>query len=902
MFYMKRLLFLVIVLGLAAVPLRASHIRAGEITLQKTNPLNNLQYEITIWVYYDNTSGVNNDSADLDIYTGTNPAPTTVRIPQVSNTNIGNNTRLGIFKTVYVFPSSGVFTLIYTEIFRNGGIINMSNPAGTNFSLQTRFTIDAILGNTTPVLTVPPIDVAYTNEVWLHNPGAYDADGDSLSFRLVIPRSDFGVNVLGYVYPNSTSIPGNTSSDIFVQDPVSGLITWNVPRRGGVEYNVAFLVEEWRRGVILSSTLRDMQITVLQGINNPPILRSLIDTCVIAGDTITKLISAVDPDGDSINLTAFGGPFLLGNSPATFSVTNPVLNNEPGLFEWKTICSHVRAQPYQVVFRATDIKPQNRNLSDIKGWNITVLGPPPNLLSAIPAGKTVQLNWAPYACSNAIRMAIWRKEGPPGLNLGTCPQGMPAGSGYVFIGEVPIGTTSFIDSNNGLGLKRGVNYCYALVAEFPSLGRGRSIPSNERCVTLLLDRPVITHVDIVSTAAVNGKVRVIWSTPKELDSLAYGPPYRYTVERATGNSGGTFSQVFISNSLTDTVFTDSLANTLVNPYRYRIRFAYGNQLTFLEQTETASSVRLSAIPSTNEINLSWSANVPWSNFVKRHYIFRNIAGTFTLIDSVLVNDSSGMRYTDRGVFGGIPIEQGREYCYQIIAQGSYFNPRLPNPLVNRSQVLCVIAKDTIPPCRNQIDVKLYDCEVIDQGQLLKAQISWSKNQDPACDTSIAFYQIYFAENLSSNFSKIAQVTDTVFIKTDLNNVSGCYKVSSVDVSGNESPLSNAVCLESCPYYELPNFLTPNADGKNDLFVPLPTPRFVKSVKFKVFNRWGVEVFEIGNDIYLNWNGKDKNGKALPGGVYFYTADVTFFTVSDQSRTKFLKGWIQVFGQDERKEP
>ncbi len=56
-----------------------------------------------------------------------------------------------------------------------------------------------------------------------------------------------------------------------------------------------------------------------------------------------------------------------------------------------------------------------------------------------------------------------------------------------------------------------------------------------------------------------------------------------------------------------------------------------------------------------------------------------------------------------------------------------------------------------------------------------------------------------------------------YIHKNLPSFAGCYYVTAVDRSGNESRPSNTVCKDNCPYYELPNVMTPNADGKNDLF-------------------------------------------------------------------------------------
>ncbi|MBK9590277.1 MAG: gliding motility-associated C-terminal domain-containing protein [Crocinitomicaceae bacterium] len=80
-----------------------------------------------------------------------------------------------------------------------------------------------------------------------------------------------------------------------------------------------------------------------------------------------------------------------------------------------------------------------------------------------------------------------------------------------------------------------------------------------------------------------------------------------------------------------------------------------------------------------------------------------------------------------------------------------------------------------------------------------------------------------------------------------------------------------VCIDNCEgYYELPNIFTPDGDLVNDLYHPLLPIKFVDSVEFKVYNRWGELVFET-SDPYLNWNGTDmESGKKLNDGVYFYT--------------------------------
>ena len=101
-----------------------------------------------------------------------------------------------------------------------------------------------------------------------------------------------------------------------------------------------------------------------------------------------------------------------------------------------------------------------------------------------------------------------------------------------------------------------------------------------------------------------------------------------------------------------------------------------------------------------------------------------------------------------------------------------------------------------------------------------------------------------------------------------------------------------ICLDNCPEYILPNIFTPNNDNFNELFIPIPPTRFVKSSTFKLYNRWGKEIFKT-NDIFINWNGNGKNGSPIPDGVYYYSAEVEFYRLKKEDESKSYNGWIQL---------
>jgi gliding motility-associated-like protein len=108
---------------------------------------------------------------------------------------------------------------------------------------------------------------------------------------------------------------------------------------------------------------------------------------------------------------------------------------------------------------------------------------------------------------------------------------------------------------------------------------------------------------------------------------------------------------------------------------------------------------------------------------------------------------------------------------------------------------------------------------------------------------------------------------------------------------NESAPSNVVCVDNCPTYELPNIITPDFDGLNDILKPFPY-RSIESIDFKIFNRYGTLLYET-TDPDILWNATDQKTKNLvSSGTYYYTLMLN--TIRLQGIVPvFQEGYIQI---------
>ncbi|MFD1874757.1 gliding motility-associated C-terminal domain-containing protein [Hymenobacter bucti] len=753
--------------GLAPRAAHATHLRAGDIqakvdTTPTHNP-NRIFFKLTLYRDSRPTSALQEEAT---LFFGDGKRSDAIR--KTSEVTVAVETTRLIFYFEHTYPGSGKYTASFIEANRSADVVNMTASVSQTFYLSTVITIDPGLGaNHLPVLRAPAIDRAASGQVFLHNPAAYDADGDSLAFRRMNSQRSLTYTTLsalpatyipdhvpcaGFRYPNNQAYGVGTQRPVqvsfkdnngvelaqigdtatFQMNARTGQIVWNAPLRTGT-YNVAFAVEEWRRNALgyiqIGEVLRDMQIIVVAAVNLRPTITIPQDTCVVAGTVLSKSVTAVDGSGPNsaataVQLTAYGGPL----PPATFTQSTQGPPRAVGRFRWATQCENIAAQPYLVVFKAQDTPPATSAdppLIDEKTWRVTVIGPAPTNLQAAPlAGERVLLTWTSYPCLASSQpgvlptIQIYRRENCYPFTPSACETGIPAAAGYTRIASIPANLTAYTDDNGGRGLPRGRTYSYRIYVTFPLPAGGASLASNEACLPLSGRSAQLTNVDVLTTAPTNGQIAIKWTQPKS-NASSFNAPLGYRLSRSS-TGAAPFTLVTTKTSLTDTTYVDSAPalNTQDGQYTYQLVFfsAATTQPGSAETSETsplASSVRLGVVPDgNNNLNtLTWSYQVPWDNSTRPTLIFRRLGATGPYAQVATLTPPAGassVTYVDRG------LTRGANYCYYVQTNGQYTTPTnsLNQPiltnLLNRSQEICALLIPT--PCTPVLTVVPTNCD------------------------------------------------------------------------------------------------------------------------------------------------------------------------------------------------
>ncbi|MCC6815658.1 MAG: gliding motility-associated C-terminal domain-containing protein [Saprospiraceae bacterium] len=867
----------------------ATHNRAGEIRYEQISDLR-IRLEL---ITYTKTSSVSADRDTITVFWGDG----TVSSIDRHNGNgfiLPNDIKMNIYEMEHTFPGRGEYTVSMLDPNRIDNILNIDPPNSVNipFFIQTTIRLfnSTFQGlNRSPQLTNPPIDFACLNQTFIHNPGAIDLDDDSLSFELIVPLMDIGTAVPNYLFPNQI-LPG--INNIITFNSKNGSFVWKSPQLEG-EYNIAILIKEFRRGQLISSTIRDMQIFVRKDCisNVPPNITGPLDTCIIAGNTLNVNFNIDDLNRDTrggkVKVEGFGAPFQIQpiaslTSGTSFEKTPYNIN-----LHWKTSCTHVRNNPYTIILKATDNFDDTTGLSSIFIYNIKVIGPPPENLSSNSNNATITLNWDyPYLCddtNNTFRgFSIWRKE-LQGFISDSCDPGLEK-YGYTRIEYL----TNQFDGVNYFYVdttaERNHNYCYRVQAEFAlKTSNGflynftPSLPSNESCSNLRSNKPLILNVDVTTTEVQNGEIYIKYQKPliPEIDTLVIIPPYKIKVLHSINQQNlieiPAFTRLYSNYfKILDTSFNHSSINTKDVSHQYQVSLESINTSVILE-SEPAKSIFLTAQNINKYIKLSWNNEVPWIN--EKFTIYRRNISTVTF-DSIGI--VSNLEFIDRN------IELDTHYCYYVKSNGFYSINTIERPLINKSNIVCIKAEDSTPPCCPILSVK-GPCELNDSNYV---ELSWQFNEDSCSSKEISSLEIHTI--LGDAIEVIPLQSDIrVYTIYNTNSLNACYRINTLNRKGLNCTTPTE-CVSFCPEFVLPNTFTPNGDGKNDRFEPIKS-RQIYNVKFTVFNQWGNEIFSsLGPK--LSWDGKNNKGKICNDGTYFYVCEYT-----TQRGISTINGFIELIG-------
>jgi len=904
----------------------ATHNRAGEIVYKRIAPFTQVipgvgtvqvyTYSITLTKYTDDGPGIADRCVDT-IYFGDGQRGIADRINGPSTfcdcdlhcgeiviSDPGYTVKKNIYTIIHTYSGSGSYLIHSYDPNRNNNVINIPNSVNQSFYLETLLVINNFTGaNTSPEFKYSPIDRACSGKCFYHNPGAYDVDGDSLSYEISTSRGDNGQTVPGYSFPDAGS------SGIYGIHPITGLLTWCKPQATG-EYNLAFIVKEWRKNtsgvyVLIGYVLRDMQVVVGSCPNNdPPFVTVPIDTCVEAGSSIVKNIvygdpnfpTASNPFSSVVTLQGNGGAFS-GPSPlATLANVNHVITSATttttnAVFTWSTSCNHIRLQPYQTVFKAEDNgQPASPAIKLVyfATYNIRVVPPAVQNVTATPLGSSINVSWSLSNCSPAnnpiISYKIYRKSDCTPFIHDPCETGIDPSSGFTYIGQTTPTVSVFLDNNGGSGLTVGQDYSYLVIAVYKD--GSQSYGSSQVCAKLKRDIPVLLNVDILSTSATTGSVFVRWSKPLtnvgNLDTTVLTGPYQYNLKHRY-SSTGTYTTVFTDSSpyflALDTQFVHTNINTIETNEEYAVEFVAGT--TTVGTSQRATSIFLTATPGDRHIDLSWAASTPWNNYKYTVYRKDPTSVTFTAIATTslttfddttnIVNSNSTRNYV---------------YCYKILGEGQYSDPSIYKPLLNNSQEICATAIDLTLPCSPTLSINA-DCPT---GLV---ELSWT-NVMASCSDDVIKYNLFYKPTVDDTYQQISTLSggsSTVYVIDGLELISGCYAVQSVDSSNNVSPLSPDFCIDNCPEFELPNIISLNGDGVNDFFKAIKV-RQIKEIDLVIFDRWGTLVYKT-KDPYFQWDGTSLQSKQqVSEGTFFYICDV-FEPRLKGTVKRTLKGYMQV---------
>lgn len=358
------ILFLSLIFMFAAIPLqlKATHAAGLQLTYKH---LSGSVYRITCTFFRDcigifpplpiiihaSSSSCGIDGYIMLDYDSSQSQIITLTCPFALNTCNGGNTP-GIEKIVCEIDtalpgqcSDWLFDIAVSA--RNNAITTLQNPGGDDIYVDAHLN-NLIADNNSPQFTNDPIVFVCIGQEFHYNMGAYDADGDSLSYHMIAPRTDANIPCV-YNAGYSVNNPCSSIPPVTFNDYTGDLIINSTAAEVAV---LAFEVKDWRNGVLMGTVMRDIILFTYQ-CGNYPTATGMNGTSqqflyVLPDDTVCFDILSNDMDvNDTVTMT-----WNQTIPNATF-VTNGI-PHPTGTFCWIPTINDVRSQPYMFTAMVKD--------------------------------------------------------------------------------------------------------------------------------------------------------------------------------------------------------------------------------------------------------------------------------------------------------------------------------------------------------------------------------------------------------------------------------------------------------------------------------------------------------------------------------------------------------------------
>ena len=259
-----------------------------------------------------------------------------------TNCNVGGTipgTEVWTYTGTVTFPAACTdWTYSWNMCCRNAQITNLASPASQDSYMDG--VVNTTVCNSSPQFYSIPTPYICAGQPFCYSLGTADPDNDSLAFTLVNPQDGPAPPTnIPYTIPHTVNEP-LTSTVPWTFNPASGefCFTPDIAQIGVVKIQV----DEYRNGVLIGTSYRELQIIVQAcsnqqpNFNSPPVTNVtggvLVDSTVIEvcpGDNMTFTVLASDPNVDNITMNSN----ILALPGATWT-TSCVCSPVTGTFDW----------------------------------------------------------------------------------------------------------------------------------------------------------------------------------------------------------------------------------------------------------------------------------------------------------------------------------------------------------------------------------------------------------------------------------------------------------------------------------------------------------------------------------------------------------------------------------------